>query len=96
MYATFIKKNKLVSINLIFYISFEQIIYLMIVDRTISELVFGPWMIIIYFFLLGYWGMYLIGVHLGHYILFGNHSSKKARNIQATRVTVWMVSVLFW
>ncbi|KAG6527996.1 hypothetical protein ZIOFF_010133 [Zingiber officinale] len=48
------------------------------------------------FSIFGYWGMYLIGVHLGHYILFGNHSSSKARNIQATRATVWIVCVLFW
>ncbi|XP_042462075.1 uncharacterized protein At4g17910-like isoform X3 [Zingiber officinale] len=48
------------------------------------------------FSIFGYWGMYLIGVHLGHYILFGNHSSLKARNIQATRATVWIVCVLFW
>ncbi|WOL02695.1 hypothetical protein Cni_G11414 [Canna indica] len=48
------------------------------------------------FSIFGYWGMYLIGVCLGYYILFGNYSAKEARSIQSIRASVLIVTVLFW
>lgn len=60
--------------------------------------IFGPWILNIHLlsFLLGYWGMYLVGVHLGYKILFSNHSSKKVGSIQSARARVWILAVLFW
>ncbi|CAL9183933.1 unnamed protein product [Musa hybrid cultivar] len=48
------------------------------------------------FSIFGYWGMYLVGVHLGYKILFSNHSSKKVGSIQSARARVWILAVLFW
>ncbi|XP_008780594.2 uncharacterized protein At4g17910 isoform X2 [Phoenix dactylifera] len=48
------------------------------------------------FSVFGYWGMYLIGVHLGYKIFFGNHSSSTVGYTQQTRVTVWTLFALFW
>ena len=41
--------------------------------------------------------MYLVGVHLGYLIFFGNESSTKAGSIVArARIRVWMLCILFW
>ncbi|XP_010926550.2 uncharacterized protein At4g17910 isoform X1 [Elaeis guineensis] len=48
------------------------------------------------FSVFGYWGLYLIGVHLGYEIFDGNHSSSAAGNTQRARVRVWTLSALFW
>ncbi|KAH0450017.1 hypothetical protein IEQ34_020709 [Dendrobium chrysotoxum] len=43
-----------------------------------------------------YWGMYLIGVHLGFSIFFVNGASTKAANKQHTRSSVWILCIIFW
>ncbi|AES62514.2 GPI-anchored wall transfer protein [Medicago truncatula] len=47
------------------------------------------------FSIFGYWVMYLIGVHIGNYLLFGSHSTafKSSRWFQ---MRVWVLSILFW
>ncbi|KAG6633668.1 uncharacterized protein At4g17910 isoform X3 [Carya illinoinensis] len=44
--------------------------------------------------LVGYWGMYLLGVQLGNYLFFGNHSSAMLRSNSWARV--WIPMLLFW
>ncbi|KAM7256326.1 hypothetical protein ACFE04_012067 [Oxalis oulophora] len=46
------------------------------------------------FSLLGYWGMYLIGVQLGHYLFFANNDVLRSNKLARTRV--WILSLLFW
>ncbi|KAL0905564.1 hypothetical protein M5K25_023994 [Dendrobium thyrsiflorum] len=48
------------------------------------------------FSIFGYWGMYLIGVHLGFSIFFVNGASTKAANKQHTRSSVWILCIIFW
>ncbi|XP_007039470.2 PREDICTED: uncharacterized protein At4g17910 isoform X2 [Theobroma cacao] len=48
------------------------------------------------FSIFGYWGMYLIGVQVGYYLFFGNHSSVMLRSNNGTRIRVWLLSILFW
>jgi len=43
----------------------------------------------------GYWGMYLLGVHLGNSLIFGSHSSG-FRSSRWVRMRVWALSILFW
>ncbi|CAN0928078.1 Uncharacterized protein At4g17910 [Linum grandiflorum] len=43
----------------------------------------------------GYWGIYLLGVQLGHYLFFGNQKSQLRSNIWTT-VKVSGLSILFW
>ncbi|CAN0928076.1 Uncharacterized protein At4g17910 [Linum grandiflorum] len=47
------------------------------------------------FSILGYWGIYLLGVQLGHYLFFGNQKSQLRSNIWTT-VKVSGLSILFW
>ncbi|KAG5001504.1 hypothetical protein AAZX31_08G263300 [Glycine max] len=47
------------------------------------------------FSIFGYWGMYLLGVHLGNYLIFGSHSSG-FRSSRWVRMRVWVLSILFW
>ncbi|CAJ2636371.1 unnamed protein product [Trifolium pratense] len=47
------------------------------------------------FSIFGYWGMYLIGVQLGNYLIFGSHSSAN-RSSRWVRMRVWILSILFW
>ncbi|XWS62167.1 hypothetical protein CRYUN_Cryun07bG0187800 [Craigia yunnanensis] len=48
------------------------------------------------FSIFGYWGMYLIGVQVGYYLFFGNHSSSMLRSNNGTRIRVWLLSIMFW
>ncbi|KAG8634195.1 uncharacterized protein At4g17910 isoform X2 [Manihot esculenta] len=48
------------------------------------------------FSILGYWGMYLIGVQLGYYLFFGNHSSTKMKSNKWARIRVLSFAVIFW
>ncbi|XP_021678266.2 uncharacterized protein At4g17910 isoform X2 [Hevea brasiliensis] len=48
------------------------------------------------FSILGYWGMYLIGVQLGYYLFFGNHSSTKMKSNKWARIRVSSLSLVFW
>ncbi|KAK4799819.1 hypothetical protein SAY86_025184 [Trapa natans] len=48
------------------------------------------------FSIFGYWGMYLIGVQLGHYLFFGNHVSGTNRGKQWSRRRLWTLAFLFW
>lgn len=47
------------------------------------------------FSIFGYWGMYLIGVHLGNYLIFGTHSSA-IKSSRWVRTRVWVLAILFW
>ncbi|TKY58536.1 endoplasmic reticulum membrane [Spatholobus suberectus] len=47
------------------------------------------------FSIFGYWGMYLLGVHLGNYLFFGSYSSG-FRSSRWVRMRVWVLSILFW
>ncbi|KAL6650030.1 hypothetical protein ACP70R_014254 [Stipagrostis hirtigluma subsp. patula] len=44
--------------------------------------------------ILGYWGMFLIGVSLGYYLFVDNSSKGKSRNNQV--VKVWVLAASFW
>ncbi|XVF52342.1 hypothetical protein PTKIN_Ptkin05aG0010900 [Pterospermum kingtungense] len=48
------------------------------------------------FSIFGYWGMYLIGVQVGYYLFFGNHSSGMLRSNNGTRIRAWLLSIMFW
>nr|KYP38717.1 Uncharacterized protein At4g17910 family [Cajanus cajan] len=47
------------------------------------------------FSIFGYWGMYLLGVHLGNYLFFGSHSTG-FRSSRWVRMRVWVLSILLW
>ncbi|KAK4262995.1 hypothetical protein QN277_028477 [Acacia crassicarpa] len=47
------------------------------------------------FSLFGYWGMYLIGVHLGNYLFFGR-SSSVSKSSRWVRTRAWILCLLFW
>ncbi|KAK7317764.1 hypothetical protein RJT34_02258 [Clitoria ternatea] len=47
------------------------------------------------FSIFGYWGMYLLGVYLGNYLIFGGHSSG-FRSSRWVWIRVWVLSILFW
>ncbi|KAF7829215.1 uncharacterized protein G2W53_020379 [Senna tora] len=47
------------------------------------------------FSVFGYWGMYLVGVHLGNYLFFGGRSST-FRSTRWVRIRVWILCLLFW
>ncbi|XP_047150535.1 uncharacterized protein At4g17910-like isoform X3 [Vigna umbellata] len=47
------------------------------------------------FSIFGYWGMYLLGVYLGNFLIFGSHSSG-FRSSRWVRIRVWALSILFW
>ncbi|KAG9445957.1 hypothetical protein H6P81_012085 [Aristolochia fimbriata] len=48
------------------------------------------------FSIFGYWGMYLIGVQLGNHLFFAHTQCKQSRSIQWTRMSIWIVCILFW
>ncbi|KAF3449423.1 hypothetical protein FNV43_RR10151 [Rhamnella rubrinervis] len=48
------------------------------------------------FSILGYWGMYLVGVQLGNFLFFGNQSSATMKSNKWARIRVWILSLLFW
>ncbi|KAJ6695836.1 PHOSPHATIDYLINOSITOL-GLYCAN BIOSYNTHESIS CLASS W PROTEIN [Salix koriyanagi] len=48
------------------------------------------------FSILGYWGLYLVGVQLGYYLFFGNRSTTAFRTIKWARVRVSFISLVFW
>ncbi|KAL1339396.1 hypothetical protein AAHE18_U033400 [Arachis hypogaea] len=43
----------------------------------------------------GYWGMYLVGVQLGNYLIFGSHSSG-LRSTKWVQIRIWILSIVFW
>ncbi|XP_019446999.1 PREDICTED: uncharacterized protein At4g17910 [Lupinus angustifolius] len=47
------------------------------------------------FSIFGYWGLYLLGVNLGNYLIFGSHTSGFRSN-RWVRIRVWVLCVLFW
>ncbi|KAE9614498.1 hypothetical protein Lal_00012127 [Lupinus albus] len=47
------------------------------------------------FSIFGYWGLYLLGVHLGNYLIFGSHTSGFRSN-RWVRLRVWVLCILFW
>ncbi|KAK7256573.1 hypothetical protein RIF29_30027 [Crotalaria pallida] len=47
------------------------------------------------FSIFGYWGLYLFGVHLGNYLIFGSHSDGFRSN-RWVRMRVWVLAILFW
>ncbi|KAM4073480.1 hypothetical protein ACB094_10G022600 [Castanea mollissima] len=46
--------------------------------------------------LVGYWGMYLLGVQLGNYLFFGNNSSAMLRSNRWAGIRALILSILFW
>ncbi|KAH9704099.1 GWT1 family protein expressed [Citrus sinensis] len=44
--------------------------------------------------LIGYWGLYLVGVQLGHYIFFGNNSQSASRSNKAAFIKTWLLGIL--
>ncbi|KAJ4728654.1 GPI-anchored wall transfer protein [Melia azedarach] len=48
------------------------------------------------FSIFGYWGLYLVGVQLGHSIFFENSSHSALRSNTAACIKVWLLSVLMW
>lgn len=49
-----------------------------------------------FFSIFGYWGMYLIGVQLGNFLFFSNHSSATMRSNKWARTRASILSLLFW
>ncbi|XP_020575207.1 uncharacterized protein At4g17910 isoform X1 [Phalaenopsis equestris] len=49
-----------------------------------------------FFSIFGYWGMYLIGVHLGYSIFFVNGASINTGSNQLTRKSVFILCIFFW
>ncbi|KAM1084612.1 hypothetical protein ACFX15_022342 [Malus domestica] len=49
-----------------------------------------------FFSIFGYWGMYLVGVQLGNFLLFNNHSSATLRSNKWAKIRVWILSLLLW
>ncbi|CAL0313024.1 unnamed protein product [Lupinus luteus] len=47
------------------------------------------------FSIFGYWGLYLLGVNLGNYLIFGSHTSGFRSN-RWVRLRVWVLCILFW
>ncbi|KAK7360838.1 hypothetical protein VNO77_02853 [Canavalia gladiata] len=47
------------------------------------------------FSIFGYWGLYLLGVYLGNYLIFGSHSPG-FRSSRWAWMRVWILSILFW
>ncbi|KAM7250820.1 hypothetical protein ACFE04_022703 [Oxalis oulophora] len=48
------------------------------------------------FSVIGYWGMYLVGVQLGHYLFFQNNSSGQPKSRKWGRIRVYVLTLLFW
>lgn len=49
-----------------------------------------------FFSIFGYWGMYLVGVQLGNFLLFNNHSSATMGSNKWATIRVWILSLLLW
>ncbi|KAJ6798374.1 Uncharacterized protein M6B38_211635 [Iris pallida] len=49
-----------------------------------------------FFSIFGYWGLYLVGVHLGYHVFFGHELSSKPGNVQLARIKAWGLTLLFW
>ncbi|XP_062027128.1 uncharacterized protein At4g17910 isoform X3 [Rosa rugosa] len=49
-----------------------------------------------FFSIFGYWSMYLIGVQVGNFLFFSNHSSATTRSHKWTRNRAAILSLLFW
>ncbi|KAH9606104.1 hypothetical protein KSS87_017744 [Heliosperma pusillum] len=47
------------------------------------------------FILIGYWGMYLVGVQMGYHLFFQKNDST-SDGLQQTRTRVFVVSLVFW
>ncbi|KAK6934973.1 Phosphatidylinositol anchor biosynthesis protein PIGW/GWT1 [Dillenia turbinata] len=61
-----------------------------------KEGIFSIFGIVFLSLLLGYWGMYLIGVYLGNYLFFGNQSTGRLNSSHWARIRVWILSLFFW
>ncbi|PQM35040.1 uncharacterized protein Pyn_24961 [Prunus yedoensis var. nudiflora] len=48
------------------------------------------------FSIFGYWGLYLVGVQLGNFLFFNNHTSATMRSTNWAKIRVWILSLLFW
>ncbi|KAL6183644.1 hypothetical protein ACLB2K_045055 [Fragaria x ananassa] len=48
------------------------------------------------FSIFGYWSMYLIGVQVGNFLFFSNHSSATTSRKKSTRNRAAILSLLFW
>ncbi|KAH6771497.1 transferase [Perilla frutescens var. hirtella] len=48
------------------------------------------------FSIFGYWGMYLIGVRIGSYILFGDNAEAMLKTKKLARTRVWALCMFFW
>ncbi|KAG6412960.1 hypothetical protein SASPL_125655 [Salvia splendens] len=46
--------------------------------------------------LIGYWGMYLIGVRIGSYAFFGDNADAILKTKTWTRTRVWVLCMFFW
>ncbi|KAK3029901.1 hypothetical protein RJ639_038524 [Escallonia herrerae] len=46
--------------------------------------------------IIGYWGMYLVGVQLGSCLFFGNRSTSALRTNKWARTRIWILVLLFW
>ncbi|KAM1562981.1 hypothetical protein ACFX13_038310 [Malus domestica] len=49
-----------------------------------------------FFSIFGYWGMYLVGVQLGNFLLFNYHSSATMGSNKWATIRVWILSLLLW
>ncbi|TYI91468.1 hypothetical protein E1A91_D03G194500v1 [Gossypium mustelinum] len=45
--------------------------------------------------LVGYWGMYLVGVQVSYYLFFENHTTKQ-RSKHETRIRICFLTIMFW
>ncbi|XP_027081207.1 uncharacterized protein At4g17910 isoform X1 [Coffea eugenioides] len=48
------------------------------------------------FSMIGYWGIYLVGVQLGSLLLFGNHGEVMRSADKGGSITVWVLCIFFW
>ncbi|WCJ32825.1 GPI-anchored wall transfer protein 1 [Euphorbia peplus] len=48
------------------------------------------------FSILGYWGLYLVGVQLGNYLMFGNRSSTTIKSYKWAWIRVSFLTLVFW
>ncbi|KAG6389914.1 hypothetical protein SASPL_151389 [Salvia splendens] len=46
--------------------------------------------------LIGYWGMYLLGVRIGSYALFGDNTDAMLKTKKSARTRVWALCMFFW
>ncbi|KAK1262414.1 hypothetical protein QJS04_geneDACA008816 [Acorus gramineus] len=48
------------------------------------------------FSVFGYWGMYLLGVHLGHYLFFSNRTDTVIQSDMWARIRIWFLCITLW